>query len=598
MKRPFLSVSLAFKYAPGPSLLHLVQCAAAAALAPVSIFAAQQVIDMLANFIGDSGNLSGLPFWGFIWILALFLADVNSGFINWIIIASVRRSFLKGVSLDITKKFLRLSYRYFEDPAAQDLLQRMSKSPEEKLFLLFRSVAAFLQISISIAGTAVILSQAGIVFSAGFIVLFIPIAWFSYKATDMMRTMMAGQSSEERRMNYFGTLLSGKASLFELKIFRAVPYIAGKWRRSAKQVLDERIRTTVRSEMFYLASTVILKIWTILIIAWLVVSVIRGSVSLGFFMAVITASSGIFDSVWNAAHTYQMIRSNSLAVESFLEFLGLEETFPEGRAADVPDTADTAESEQRGIVFRDVHFAYPGTEVLRGLSFEIKPGERAAIVGENGAGKSTIIKLLLGLYRPGSGGIFIDGRNIDSISDKEISAEFAVVFQDYGSYQLTLRENVALGDISKLNDDESITGALELAGADTIAALDAPLGKIEDNGIDLSGGQWQRIALARSYLRNAPYIILDEPTASLDPIAESRMYENFAGRMRNRGCIMISHRLASAKMADKILVLDKGVIVETGSHAELIGAGGLYAAMYHAQSAWYHDAEDSEGSPG
>ncbi|MDR3123743.1 MAG: ABC transporter ATP-binding protein/permease [Treponema sp.] len=227
---------------------------------------------------------------------------------------------------------------------------------------------------------------------------------------------------------------------------------------------------------------------------------------------------------------------------------------------------------------------------MRGVSFEIRSGERAAIVGENGAGKSTIIKLLLGLYRPGSGDIVINGRNINSIPDDERSAEFGAVFQDYCSYQFTLRENVALGDISKLHDDAAITRALEMAGADTIAGLDAPLGKIEDKGIDLSGGQWQRIAIARSYLRDAPYVILDEPTASLDPLAESAMYENFATVLKNRGCIMISHRLASARMADRILVLDRGTIVETGSHAELSGAGGLYADMYQAQSAWYKSA--------
>jgi ATP-binding cassette subfamily B protein len=356
LKKPFLSVSLAFKYAPGQSLLHLVQCVVAAVLAPVSIFAAQRVIDITVSFAGKTGDLSRLPVWGALWIGALFLADAHSGFINWIIIASVKRRFLQGISLDIAKKFLRLSYPCFEDTATRDLLQRMSASPEEKLFLLFRSSVAFLQIVISISGTALILSQAGIGFSVAFMALFVPIAWFTYKGTDMMRTMMARQSSEERRMTYFGSLLSGKAPLFELKVFRAVSYIAEKWRASAKKVVDERVRTTVRAQMLFLAHIALQIAWITFIVFWLVVSLVRGSVSLGFFTAVIAALFSIFEHVGNAANTYQMIRFNSLAVENYRAFLELEEW------GTLPDTAPSGPGSPGGIVFWDVHFTYPGTD--------------------------------------------------------------------------------------------------------------------------------------------------------------------------------------------------------------------------------------------
>ena len=181
----------------------------------------------------------------------------------------------------------------------------------------------------------------------------------------------------------------------------------------------------------------------------------------------------------------------------------------------------------------------------------------------------------------------IDGVDIQSLDAEALRRTFSVVFQDYCKYTLTLRENVALGDITKLNDDRALESALKMALAEGIADLDAPLGKLEDDGIDLSGGQWQRLAIARACLPDSAFVILDEPTASLDPLAESRMYNSFAEVLRNRGCIMISHRLASARMADKIIVLSGGTVTETGSHDQLMQSGGLYADMYTAQSAWY-----------
>jgi ABC-type multidrug transport system fused ATPase/permease subunit len=241
------------------------------------------------------------------------------------------------------------------------------------------------------------------------------------------------------------------------------------------------------------------------------------------------------------------------------------------------------------IVFENVVFAYPNTDakILNGVSFDVKQGERVALVGENGAGKSTIVKLLCRLYKPDSGRILINGTDIQSVEAASLRRVFSVVFQDFCKYTLTLRENVAFGDLSKLHDDNAIRAALKMGLADGIAGLDTPLGKLEENGADISGGQWQRIAVARACLPDSAFVILDEPTASLDPVAESNMYHSFAEVLKNRGCIMISHRLASARMADKIIVLSEGVVSEMGGHADLMAAGGLYSRMFVSQSAWY-----------
>jgi ABC-type multidrug transport system fused ATPase/permease subunit len=244
-----------------------------------------------------------------------------------------------------------------------------------------------------------------------------------------------------------------------------------------------------------------------------------------------------------------------------------------------------------------VVFSYPKTDVkiLKGVSFEINEGERAALVGENGAGKSTIVKLLCGLYKPDGGRILINGADILTMDAAALRQVFSVVFQDFCKYAFTLRENVALGDLTKLRDDKALREALKTGLAGGIAELDAPLGKMDDSGSDISGGQWQRVAIARACLPGSAFVILDEPTASLDPVAESDMYNSFAEVLKNRGCIMISHRLASARLADKILVLSDGVITETGRHADLSASGGLYFRMYESQSAWYAAPVSAEG---
>jgi ABC-type multidrug transport system fused ATPase/permease subunit len=267
-------------------------------------------------------------------------------------------------------------------------------------------------------------------------------------------------------------------------------------------------------------------------------------------------------------------------MEHYYKFMSLPE---------IQDGGERLTDDTPHIIFENVSFTYPKTDkkILKGVSFEVKQGERIALVGENGAGKSTIIKLLCRLYKPDSGRILMNGQDIQTLDASALKCVFSVVFQDFCKYTLTLRENVAFGDLSKLQDDDALLCALRLGLAGDIAQLDTPLGKLEEGGVDLSVGQWQRIAIARACLPDSAFVILDEPTASLDPLAESEMYHSFAEVLKNRGCIVISHRLASARMADRIIVLSDGIVIESGSHSELMHSGGLYAQMYQAQSGWY-----------
>ena len=243
------------------------------------------------------------------------------------------------------------------------------------------------------------------------------------------------------------------------------------------------------------------------------------------------------------------------------------------------------------IRFEDVCFSYPNSEkeVLHDANFEIDLSQSTAIVGENGSGKTTIIKLLCGFYRPTKGRILIDDHDLNELSSQEIGKLIKVVFQDFYQYELTIREHIAFGNLCELKDDDKLEEALELVNLKAVKniGLDKPLGKLEKGGIDLSKGQWQRLAVSRLFLTDRTYTILDEPTASMDPVSEYKMYQLFYSLMKSRGSLMISHRLISAKMADHILVLKHGNIIEQGNHDDLMKRQGEYYTLFCKQAEWY-----------
>ncbi len=249
------------------------------------------------------------------------------------------------------------------------------------------------------------------------------------------------------------------------------------------------------------------------------------------------------------------------------------------------------------IEFKDVWFRYPNTEqdILKGLTFRIEPGERISLVGENGEGKSTMTKLLLGLFVPNKGEILINGKPLLSYSSEARSRMFGVVFQDFARYDISFRENVQVGDIVNCSE-QAFLDAVKKAGLTEVVEnlpnrADTMLGREFENGVDLSGGQWQRIAMARAFLGDKPALILDEPTSQLDPIAESDLYTEFADMSAGRTTIFITHRLASTMITDRILVISDGKIAENGPHDELVKAGGIYAQMYESQKQWYVRSE-------
>ena len=264
------------------------------------------------------------------------------------------------------------------------------------------------------------------------------------------------------------------------------------------------------------------------------------------------------------------------------------------RIASKPEAVTVPNPLRSGFVFEDVSFRYPGSSewAVRNLQFSIHPSESIALVGENGAGKTTLVKLLARLYDPDEGRVLLEGVDLKDYDVESLRANIGVVFQDYVKYDLMLRENIGVGQVERIEDLESIRHAAERGLADQVvrraaAGFDQQLGRRFEGGIELSGGEWQKVALARAYMRDVQVVILDEPTAALDARAEYQVFARFTGLTRGRVAVIISHRFSTVRMADRILVLKAGQLIEEGTHDTLVRHGGLYADLFNMQAAGY-----------
>jgi ATP-binding cassette subfamily B protein len=316
---------------------------------------------------------------------------------------------------------------------------------------------------------------------------------------------------------------------------------------------------------------------------------VQGQIGVGDFVLYSGAVFLIQDSIRSVLDNAGALHDAQLHVSNISEFLRLEAPMP-ARDGGWPVPATW----RHGLELRDVSFRYPGTErdVLRGVSFTLRPGETLALVGHNGAGKTTLVKLLCRLYDPTAGHILLDGHDLREYDLAAWRRHVSAVFQDYAHYQFTAGENIGLADLARVDDQGAIRAAATKAGADDVLAslphgLDTPLGRQFEGGVELSIGQWQKVALARAFFRDAPLHVLDEPTAALDAQAEYEVYRRFRDLTRGRTTVLISHRFSTVRMADRILVLQEGRIVEEGPHETLVQAAGVYADLYEKQASHY-----------
>lgn len=327
---------------------------------------------------------------------------------------------------------------------------------------------------------------------------------------------------------------------------------------------------------------------SLIIILVLLYPLSQGKLTAGMFIALVSAALELIQLMsWQLARLTEQMAKNKAYMDDLTEFVGLSED--DGALKEKNAGPDVVEE----VEFRDVSFRYPGTDscILKHFSLRIEKGRHYAFVGINGAGKTTIVKLLTGLYREYEGDIFINGRNSREYDSRQLMDMFSVVYQDFARYQISFADNIRLGNRTE-TDEARFSQVLSFNEIGEIAqalpnGTDTCLGKIKKNGVDLSGGQWQKIAIGRALYQRASIRIMDEPTAALDPVSESNVYRIFGEASRDVTTIFITHRLGAARLADTIVVLDGGNAAETGSHEELMAKQGIYAEMFEAQRSWY-----------
>lgn len=574
-------LSMVWKYNRIWGGIKLLNAVLLAVLVPINTILFQKIIDDILILLRHKQITTGMYLEFGLFVAALLLDVILTSFDKCIEIRFDMKM-TDGLERDIIQKYKNLDYSCYEKSATYDIISRISKNPGEKLKLIYWKIIEIIKILISLVGLVLVFRQASNLLIVIFILFLIPMLYENYKAGSLWYELYAKQTMDERKVAYYERLLTSKTSLIELIIYQATDYIKSLWEKQSEKMLKEKDATLQKVEKALLKKSLFATLWYICCTGILIHSVMTGHISVGLFIALFNTTLSIVGTITSLLETFGDFSKEIKEVSYISSFFELKNT--ESRTGHIDHPIHR-------IRFEHVSFAYPNSEkeVLHDANFEIDLSRSTALVGENGSGKTTIIKLLCGLYRPTKGRIMIDDQDLNKLSSQEIGKLIKVVFQDFYQYELTVRENIGFGNLGELDCDDKLNNALELVNLKDVKdlGLDRNLGKLEMDGVDLSKGQWQRLAVSRLFLTDTAYVILDEPTASMDPVSEYKMYQLFCSLMKSRGSLMISHRLASAKMADHILVLKHGNIIEQGNHDDLMKNQGIYYTLFCKQAEWY-----------
>ena len=492
----------------------------------------------------------------------------------------------------ILEKANTLDLAFFENAEFYDKLRNASDQSTYQPVTMVSQTFGLLQTIVTLFSMIIILLQ--LAWWLAIIALIVPIPSFIASSRYGWRgyQLMRRQSPERRLMAYFNRVLTTDQYNKEIKLFDLGNYFIERFRTLAVKFYEEKKSVLLRRYMTGFLWTSITVIANAGIYFYVALQTVMGRISLGsltLYTQTAIQTGQNFQSFLNGvSSTYE----NNLYVNTLFEFLEYE---PKLVSPEKPQPIET-EADMKGleIEFRDVSFTYPDKDIpaLRKVSFTIHAGEAIALVGYNGAGKTTIVKLLTRLYDPDEGEILVGGRNIKEYDLKELREHVGVIFQDYVTYYMTARENIGVGRIADVENQSLVVSAAQKSGANAVIerlneGYDTVLGRWFEKGAQLSGGEWQKVALARAFMRDAGILILDEPTSSLDAQAEYDVFAKFRVLTHGKTAVFISHRFSTVRLADRILVLEHGSLIESGTHAQLMQLDGRYAELFNLQAEAY-----------
>lgn len=588
MKR---AIRLVWESAPGWTIANATIIVIQGLLPLVSLYFLKLIIDAVTAAVagGAGGEALGPVLIPVVLLCCASLATVVFRSLSLYVSEAQSACTTDHIQTVMHAKSVEVDLAYYENPGFYDTLFRAQAEAPVRPIRIVNGIVQVGQSLITLAMIAVIL----VLFSWALAVLLVltmaPVVYARWRYADRMYQWRRRSTSKERQSWYFHWMLTHDSHAKEVRLFNLGPLFTGRYhdlredlRQESLEISGKRVTADVVSQLFAIAALFVS-------FAFIVYHALLGMISLGdlvFYFGIIQQSQTLLHSLLSGlVNLYE----DSVFLRNLYEFLDIEPGLREPEhPVPVPQPIRT------GIRFDHVSFQYPGTgdATLSDLSFTLEPCRTVALVGENGSGKTTLVKLLCRLYDPTTGTITVDGTDLRNFRIIDLRKEISVVFQDYARYNLTARENILLGTDDMTKGDEAVRDAALLSGAHEFIEkmdnrYDTVLGNLFERGVDLSIGEWQKIALARAFIRDAQVVVMDEPTSALDPMAEAAVMEQLRRIAAGKMAVIISHRLSSVKSADDILLLESGRIVERGTHEELILLGGRYKALFETQASQY-----------
>lgn len=577
-----------WRTSPGLTFTNIILRLFKAAIPLGQLYVAKLIIDEVIRLISaPEKDFNQLWWWlGFELGLAIF-SEVFNRIIS-LTDALLGDLYANHSSVELMHKAASLDLGMFEDSEFYDKLERARRQTTGRVVLM-SMVLSQLQdlITIIFLGAGLVVFEPWLIVILFIAVLpsFLSEAYFSRTSYSLVRSW----TPQRRELDYLRYVGASVETAKEIKVFgldkfltKRFSKIAGEYYLANKSIA---IKRSVWGTLLQVLSVLAYYGAYLLII----IRTVAGVLTVGDLTFLSGSFNRLQSQLQNLLATFTRITESALYLQDYFDFLAIVPSIKDHAGA-----LDAPQQINEGIRFEDVGFKYPGTEIwaVRHISFLLYPGEKLALVGENGAGKTTLVKLLARMYDPSEGKIMIDGQDIRQFKIESYRQMIGVIFQDYVRFSFRAGENVAVGQIEEVGNEQQIRNAAEKSLADPLIqklpeGYNQMLGKRFSEGIDLSGGEWQKIALARAYMRDAQIVILDEPTAALDARAEYEVFKRFSELTKGKTAVIISHRFSTVRMADRILVLKNGEMLEIGTHGELLSANGLYAELFNLQAQGY-----------
>lgn len=493
------------------------------------------------------------------------------------------------MQLILYRKAVEIDLESYESSEHQDILERAKWEAPHRPTQLLNNLTGVGQNTISLIAIASLLISLHWSIIGVLLLASIPMMLIRVQQSKLLHKWRRHQTEVERKAGYYGHLLLSDSPAKEIRLFNLGNLFIQRVHEIRQDLFQERLAISVRQLGTRLIAQAITSVIVLAMYGLLIDQTLRGRFQLGdlvlYSQAFQRGQAALRDLIANLASLHE----NNLFLTDLYEFLELKPSI-----VDPVHPKLVPRSIERGIIFRDVSFQYQNSarKAINRINLKIAPGEIVALVGENGSGKTTLVKLLCRLYDVTEGSITIDGINLKQFSLADLHRQISVIFQDYTRYQLTVEDNIWLGNIDLPPTTEKIAQAAQQSGADTLIQqlplqYETLLGRWFKGSEELSGGQWQKIALARAFMRDAQLVVLDEPTSAMDAKAEAEIFQKFRDLMRDRSALLITHRLSTVKMADHIYVMRHGSIVESGTHDQLIAQQGTYAHLFQTQASNY-----------